>query len=61
MPIWAAIGLFLAGAAGTALSLRAYFHGGGRIFLAAGAAAALLCAAALLYCGLALFLVSSIE
>jgi hypothetical protein len=61
MPLWAAIGLFLLSIAGAALSFRAYFRGGGKIFLASGIAAALLCAAALLYCALALLLVSSID
>jgi cytochrome b subunit of formate dehydrogenase len=61
MPLWAAIGLFLLSIAGTVLSFRAYFRGGGKIFLAAGAVSALLCAAALLYCGLALLLISSVD
>jgi hypothetical protein len=61
MPLWAAIGLFLLSIAGTALSFRAYFRGGGRMFRAAGAASALLCAAASLYCGLALLFISSVD
>ena len=57
MPFWAAVVLFLLSIVGTVLSFRAYSRGGGKIFLAAGIAAALLCAAALLYCAFTLILV----
>ena len=61
MPFWAAVVLFLLSIVGTVLSFRAYSRGGGKIFLAAGIAAALLCAAALLYCAFTLILVSAVD
>jgi hypothetical protein len=61
MPLWAAAVLFLICVAGIVLLFRAYFRGGGKIFLAAGIAVSLLCAAAMFYIAAVLFFVSSVK
>jgi hypothetical protein len=61
MPMWAAAVLFLLSIAGVVLSFHAYLRSGGKIFLTAGVAAALLCAAAIVYAGAVLFFVSSVR
>jgi hypothetical protein len=59
MQLWADAVLFLLCAAGTASSFRAYFRGGGKIFLAAGVAAIALCAGTIVYAAAVLLFVSS--
>ena len=61
MPLWAAAALLVLFIAGTVMSFRAFFRGGGKIFLAFGVAASVICLAALAYAALALFFVSSIK
>jgi hypothetical protein len=61
MPLWIAAALFFLCLVGAVLSFRAYFRGGGKIFLAAGIAASFLCFAALGYVALALLFVSSVN
>jgi hypothetical protein len=61
MPLWAAAALFVLFIAGTVTSFRAYFRGGGKIFLAFGIAASLICVAALAYAALTLLFVSSVK
>jgi hypothetical protein len=61
MPLWADAVLFLLCAAGTALSFRAYFRGGRKIFLAAGVAAIALCAGTIVYAAAVLLFVSSVK
>jgi len=61
MPLWGASVLFLISVVGTAVSFRRYFRTGEKKFLAAGIAAASLCAAALLYIAAVVLFVSSVE
>jgi hypothetical protein len=61
MPLWAAALLLVALITGAAVSFRAYFKGGGKLFLACGIAASVLCIAALLYVAATLILVSAVD
>ena len=61
MPLWAAAALLVLFIAGTVMSFRAFFRGGGRIFLAFGIAASVICLAALAYAALTLLLVWSVK
>jgi hypothetical protein len=61
MPLWIAAALFVLCVIGIALSFRAYFRGGGKIFLAAGIIAAFICLAALGYAALTLLFASSVR
>ena len=61
MPLWGANALFLLSITGTVVWFRRYFRTGEKKFLAAGIAAASLCAAALLYIAAVVLFVSSVE
>jgi hypothetical protein len=61
MPLWAAGFLFLLCVAGITFSFRAYFRSGGKIFLAAGIAASLLCLGSIVYATVVLLFVSSVK
>jgi hypothetical protein len=61
MPLWAAAALFVLCITAAALSFRAYFRGGGKLFLAFGITASVICLAALTYAALALFFISSVK
>jgi hypothetical protein len=61
MPLWAAAALLILLITGAAVSFRAYFKGGGKLFLACGITISVLCVAALLYIAAALLFVSSID
>jgi hypothetical protein len=61
MPLWGAAVLFLLCTVGTVLSFRAYSQSGGKIFLIAGIAAALLCVGSIVYATAVLLFVSSVK